>query len=158
MYECEDKMVSHPDHYQSNSGLEVIDVIEAFTANLKGIEATDTGNIIKYACRWKKKNGVQDLRKILWYTNHLKEHAKYRKWILFSSLFKNADKKALDSGDVIIAFTDELDGFERTCTSIILGRILTWTYDRDFFHLEQIIDTTNKLIARLEKETDIHEN
>lgn len=158
MYECEDKMVSHPDHYQSNSGLEVIDVIEAFTANLKGIEATDTGNIIKYACRWKKKNGIQDLRKILWYTNHLKEHAKYREWNPFSSLFKNADKKSLDSGDVIIAFTDELDGFERTCTSIILGRILTWTYDRDFFHLEQIIDTTNKLIARLEKETDIHEN
>ncbi len=74
MYECDDKLVSHPDHYQSGSGMEVIDVIEAFTSDLAGIEATDTGNIIKYACRWKKKNGVQDLKKIMWYTQHLIDH------------------------------------------------------------------------------------
>ena len=48
MYESEDKMVSHPDHYISETGMEVIDVIEAFTFDLKGIEATDTANIIKY--------------------------------------------------------------------------------------------------------------
>ena len=39
MYESDDKMVSHPSHYQSETGLEVIDVIEAFTFDLKGIEA-----------------------------------------------------------------------------------------------------------------------
>lgn len=70
-YESNDDMVSHPPHYQSESGLEVIDVIKAFTEGLTGIVATDTGNIIKYACRWHKKNGVQDLEKILWYTQHL---------------------------------------------------------------------------------------
>lgn len=74
MYESDDKMVSHPNHYQSETGLEVIDVIEAFTFDLKGIEATDTGNIIKYVCRWKNKNGIQDLKKIMWYTQHLIEH------------------------------------------------------------------------------------
>lgn len=74
IYECSDEMVSHPDHYQSETGLETIDVIEAFTFGLNGIEATDTGNILKYACRWKKKNGIQDLKKILWYTNHLINH------------------------------------------------------------------------------------
>lgn len=79
MYESMDKMVSHPDHYQSKTGLEVIDVIEAFTADLRGIEATDTGNIIKYACRWKRKNGIQDLEKILWYTQHLIDHLKKEK-------------------------------------------------------------------------------
>jgi hypothetical protein len=63
MYESEDRMVSHPDHYISETGMEVIDVIEAFTSDLKGIEAADTANIIKYACRWKKKNGIQDLGK-----------------------------------------------------------------------------------------------
>lgn len=77
MYESKDKMVSHPDHYQSANGLEVIDCIEAFTAGLDGIEATDTGNIIKYACRWKKKNGIQDLEKIIWYTQHLIDYLKY---------------------------------------------------------------------------------
>lgn len=79
MYESDDKFVSHPPHYQSSSGLETIDVIEAFTDGLNGIEASDTANIIKYACRWKKKNGIQDLEKILWYTNHLIEHLKKEK-------------------------------------------------------------------------------
>ena len=76
MYESRDKMVSHPDHYQSETGLEVIEAIEALTFDLKGIEAVDTGNIIKYACRWKKKNGIQDLEKIMWYTQHLIDHLK----------------------------------------------------------------------------------
>lgn len=67
-------MVSHPPHYQSETGLEVIDVIEAFTFDLKGIEATDTGNIIKYICRWKHKNGLQDLEKASWYLQHLIKH------------------------------------------------------------------------------------
>lgn len=66
--------VNHPPHYQTKNGLETIEVIEAFTENLHGIEATDTGNIIKYACRWKQKNGVEDLKKIVWYANHLINH------------------------------------------------------------------------------------
>lgn len=81
MYESDDKMVSHPSHYQSGRGLEVIDVIEAFTEDLTGIEATDTGNIIKYACRWKHKNGIQDLEKIMWYTQHLIDHLKAKEEI-----------------------------------------------------------------------------
>ncbi len=79
MYESDDKMVSHPSHYQSKYGLEVIDVIQAFTSDLQGIEATDTGNIIKYACRWKHKNGIQDLKKIMWYTQHLIEYLENKK-------------------------------------------------------------------------------
>ena len=76
MYESNDKMVSHPDHYMSETGLEVIDVIEAFTFDLKGIEATDTGNILKYICRWKRKNGLQDLEKAKWYLDHLIDHVR----------------------------------------------------------------------------------
>ena len=76
MYKSNDKMVSHPSHYQSESGLEVIDVIEAFTSDLNGIEATDTGNILKYMCRWKHKNGLQDLEKAQWYLTHLIEKIK----------------------------------------------------------------------------------
>jgi hypothetical protein len=77
--ECGDKMVIHPPHYQSETGLEVIDVIEAFTANLKGIEATDTGNVIKYICRWSEKNGIQDLNKAKWYLEHLINHLENKK-------------------------------------------------------------------------------
>ena len=76
MYESSDKMVSHPDHYMSETGLEVIDVIEAFTFDLKGIEATDTGNILKYMCRWKNKNGLQDLEKAKWFANRFNTETK----------------------------------------------------------------------------------
>ena len=72
----EPDMVNHPPHYQSETGLEVIDVIEAFTFDLKGIEATDTGNVLKYMCRWKGKNGLQDLEKAKWYLEHLIAHIK----------------------------------------------------------------------------------
>ena len=72
----EPDMVNHPKHYISETGLETIDVIEAFTFDLKGIEATDTGNIIKYISRWKKKNGLQDLEKAQWYLNHLINHVR----------------------------------------------------------------------------------
>ncbi len=64
-------MVNHPPHYRSSSGLEVIDVIKAFTEGLVGIEAVYTANVIKYICRWKKKNGAEDLRKAAWYASKL---------------------------------------------------------------------------------------
>lgn len=64
-------MVNHPSHYMSDKGIEVIDVIEAFTEDLVGIEATDTGNVIKYICRWNDKNGIEDLKKAKWYLDHL---------------------------------------------------------------------------------------
>lgn len=76
MYESSDIMVSHPAHYQSSNGLEAIDVIDAFTEGLEGMEAVDTANIIKYACRWKRKGGVQDLEKIIWYAQNLIDHIK----------------------------------------------------------------------------------
>ena len=66
--------VNHPNHYQTKSGLEVIDVIEAFTEGLTGIQAFDTGNTIKYICRKKKKNGLEDLKKAKWYLENLINH------------------------------------------------------------------------------------
>ena len=63
-------MVNHPKHYK-RKGFEVIDIIEAFTEGLEGIEATDTGNAIKYILRWSEKNGIEDLKKCVWYVNHL---------------------------------------------------------------------------------------
>ena len=63
--------VNHPEHYQTPNGLETIDVIEAFTSDLMGIEAVCTGNILKYMCRWKKKNGLEDLKKARWYLDKL---------------------------------------------------------------------------------------
>ena len=66
--------VNHPPHYQTKNGLETIDVIEAFTEDLTGAEATNTGNVIKYICRWKHKNGLEDLKKARWYLDRLIAH------------------------------------------------------------------------------------
>ena len=64
-------IINHPSHYQTSTGLETIEVIEAFTAGLQGGEATNTGNVLKYICRWKKKNGLEDLKKARWYLDRL---------------------------------------------------------------------------------------
>lgn len=54
-------LVNHPPHYKSASGLEVIDVIEGFDLGYH------EGNILKYLLRWRKKGGLEDLRKAHWY-------------------------------------------------------------------------------------------
>lgn len=71
-------MINHPEHYRTDSGLEAIDVtidvIEAFCDGLNGIDAFCIGNAIEYLCRWRKKNGIQDLKKAEWYLQRLIGH------------------------------------------------------------------------------------
>lgn len=66
--------VNHPNHYISDNGLETIDVIEAWTKDLEGIDAVCAGNAIKYISRWNKKNGIEDLKKAKWYIERLISH------------------------------------------------------------------------------------
>jgi hypothetical protein len=55
-------MVDHPDHYQADDGMEVIDIIEAFNLDFH------TGNAIKYILRaGKKGDAVEDYNKAIWY-------------------------------------------------------------------------------------------
>lgn len=63
--------VNHPTHYQTKNGLEAIDVIKAFTEDLYGMDAVYTGQVLRYMCRWSKKNGLEDLKKAEWYLNEL---------------------------------------------------------------------------------------
>lgn len=70
-----DDNVNHPNHYQSEGGLETIDVIKEFTKCLDGVEAFAIGNALKYICRFDKKNGVEDLKKAQWYLDYV---VKYR--------------------------------------------------------------------------------
>lgn len=62
--------VNHPSHYQSG-GLETIDVIKAFTKDCNAYEGFLVGNILKYICRFKKKNRTEDLKKARWYLDEL---------------------------------------------------------------------------------------
>ena len=63
-------MVNSPAHY-NKAGIETIDIIQSVTGD--GFETYLQGNILKYICRYKYKNGVEDLEKARWYLNRLIE-------------------------------------------------------------------------------------
>lgn len=58
--------VNKPAHYTQGS-IECIDAIAEVVKDLKGMEAVNTANVIKYMWRWKHKNGVEDIKKAAWY-------------------------------------------------------------------------------------------
>lgn len=63
-------MVNSSAHY-NKAGIETIDIIQSVTGD--GFETYLQGNILKYICRYKYKNGVEDLEKARWYLNRLIE-------------------------------------------------------------------------------------
>jgi hypothetical protein len=62
--------IDHPDHYTQGdvkcpacgTDIECIDVTKKMCFRL--------GNVVKYIWRWKKKNGIEDLKKARWYLDH----------------------------------------------------------------------------------------
>lgn len=69
-------VVNHPDHYQSDGGIEAIEAIEASLSS-EAFKGYLKGNALKYLWRWDKKNAsaklkIQDLAKAQWYLNRLK--------------------------------------------------------------------------------------
>lgn len=62
--------VNNPDHYQGD--IECIDAIQAALTE-EEFAGYCKGNIIKYVWRERRKSGVQDLEKALWYQIRLIE-------------------------------------------------------------------------------------
>lgn len=85
MVENSESRVAHPAHYQTSNGLETIDVMEAFTEDMAGYEAVCTSNVLKYICRWKKKNGLEDLKKAEWYLKRLIERIESSGTVIYSA-------------------------------------------------------------------------
>lgn len=61
--------VNNPKHYQSENGLECIDVWVSLGIAKPACKA----NVIKYVWRYEQKNGIEDLKKAQWYLNKLIE-------------------------------------------------------------------------------------
>lgn len=154
MYESADKMVSHPSHYQSKYGFEVIDVIDEYTRELKGVSATDTGNMIKYICRWKMKNGIQDLEKAIWYASHLAER--------YSKFMYNGIRcywPRMSYSEIIEAYTDGLDETEAVLTSKALYFACDWwTCEDKEGKLYAFIEVVKKLINYEREKENTHES
>ena len=64
----EEDNVNHPNHYKQN-GIETIDYIESLGKNI--LEGFCVGNVIKYISRYKRKNGLEDIKKAGWYLEKL---------------------------------------------------------------------------------------
>jgi hypothetical protein len=66
-------MVNHPEHYQSQNGIECIDAIHAALGD-EGFIAYCKGNAIKYV--WREKiDSEEDRKKAVWYLNKANEVA-----------------------------------------------------------------------------------
>ncbi len=63
-----DDPVNHPNHYQGRNGLETIDVMRNFLSK-DGFVSYCIGNCLKYLCRYRNKNGIEDLKKAQVYLN-----------------------------------------------------------------------------------------
>lgn len=117
--------VNHPAHYKKDGYPEVIEVIEDATFGTNWITAVCIGNVVKYILRFDKKNGLEDIKKALWYAKYMTNQPFEREadtiileerlnWILegyatgkselMLKVHKNAIKRALtlaNDGDVI---------------------------------------------------------
>ena len=54
--------VTNPNHYQGNHGLEVIEARKNFLAE-EALRGYYKGSILKYLLHYRKKNGIEDLKK-----------------------------------------------------------------------------------------------
>lgn len=64
-----DDNVNHPAHY-NKGGIECLAYLKA-KLTPEGYEGFLAGNILKYATRYKEKNGLEDLKKIKFYNDEL---------------------------------------------------------------------------------------
>lgn len=71
-------MVNHPPHYQIREGYEVIDAIEEIVEwlELKDKEAYRYSQLLGYILRYKKKNGLEDLKKARFFLNRMIDNYK----------------------------------------------------------------------------------
>ena len=61
-------VVNHPAHYELPNGLECFDVIVA-TQGKEAAQHFAISNALKYLFRHKRKNGIEDIKKAVWYLN-----------------------------------------------------------------------------------------
>lgn len=104
--------VNHPAHYETGK-FECIDVM----VETQGVEATQNFcvcNALKYVYRHKKKNGMEDLQKAIWYLNKAVEleeakNAKLAMEYLKSLGFDLSDLVKADENPVTTALSVEVD-------------------------------------------------
>lgn len=68
----------NPPHYKQGR-METIDIIEDAVQGADPFEAVCHSQILKYTLRYRNKNGIEDLKKAMWYTDKLISHLDSKK-------------------------------------------------------------------------------
>jgi len=76
-------------HYDESLSIQPINLIEDW-----GLDFID-GSIVKYATRWRKKNGIKDLERIIWYANRQKDRFRA------GDVIWNRDRKSIELSEYI---------------------------------------------------------
>lgn len=189
MYESKDKMVSHPDHYKGTMGVEPIDFIHEICKNIyinaktydcitEGhiVAAFDLGQVIKYVCRYTKKNGSQDIDKAMWYMHDFMDSV----WQVLPGTTLKPPKEigydeAIDMSDAIInsvGFAPIRLWAHALCDHKLLeisdrefgaqALVLTWCYivstDYRKFNYVSALQIALKYLYKIVKEREVEEN
>lgn len=67
----ENDVISRPSHYTYGSKFEIIEIIEEITKHYPPELAFAIGNAVKYISRAEHKNGKEDIKKSVWYLQHV---------------------------------------------------------------------------------------
>ncbi len=129
MYESKDKMVSHPEHYKGSMGVEPIDFIHEICKNIyidtkahdyitdgHILAAFDLGQVVKYVCRYTKKNGSQDIDKAIWYMQDFEDSV----WQVLPGTTLKPPKE--------IGYDDAIDMSEAIINSVGFAPIRLWAH------------------------------
>lgn len=109
--------VDHPKHYQTKSGLEVIDVIKEFELGF------NLGNAVKYILRYGKKSEdpTEDIEKAIWYLKNYIDNITPVKYFKHNGFYGRRDKLS----DIICKMFPETFNFE-----LIRDRVRNFSEDR----------------------------
>lgn len=123
--------VEHPNHYQLNVKLEVLDIINLIVSNknLPKSDAFIVGNAIKYLLRSEKKNGIEDLEKCKYYLQILKNKNYQVTYSEFEHLILKNIKESIEDKDLAAAFDClyhlEIKNTLKHLTSYVIGKALS---------------------------------
>ena len=86
--------VNHPKHYEGNTSLECIDVME-LVFGMDAVTNFCLCNAFKYLWRHKHKNGKEDLEKARWYLNRAKQYTQNSYIDDLEALLEKAERSLL---------------------------------------------------------------
>lgn len=87
-------------------------MIEAFTEGLTGAEAVNTAHVLRYISRWKRKNGLEDLKKAQFYINRLVEQVEKKEQEAYDKLKTQLSQASASSSCTSAADAEDNRSFD----------------------------------------------